>query len=387
MKKFNYFQPSEIVYGEGRLNELADIVKRYGTKCLLVTVAEGQGLDELFERAKKILTDGGVEVEHFTGVVPNPTTDVIAEGAEAAKKIGADVVVGLGGGSSMDSAKAIAVEATHEGSCWDYLYYKKEPSEKTLPVIAVSTTSGTGSQVTQVAVVTNSKERNKSALFHWRLYPKVAIVDPELMVTVPKFVTQTTGFDVFCHSFESTIHVNNSPYVDTIAWEAIEIVLNTLPDLLKDLGNTDLRAKMAFADTLAGLSIANVGVTMPHGIGMAISGLYPHISHGASLAVNYPAFTRFTYKSAVPQFAKLARILDPDLSLAKDDVAAEKSPELMDEFLKKIDLWIRLKDFDMPEDEIPLLAKNSMILPDYENNPKVATDDEMLEVIKQSYDF
>ncbi|MEJ2495369.1 MAG: iron-containing alcohol dehydrogenase, partial [Ignavibacteriaceae bacterium] len=133
------------------------------------------------------------------------------------------------------------------------------------------------------------------------------------------------------------------------------------------------------------LSIASVGVTIPHGIGMAISGLYPHIAHGASLAINYPACTRFTYEYAVPQFAKLGRMLDPQLTSGSDDTAAEKSCDLLDDFLKKIDLWIRLKDFDMPENEIPLLAKNSMILPDYENNPRVATAEEMLEIIQQSY--
>jgi alcohol dehydrogenase class IV len=386
MKKFNYFQPTEIVYGEGKLNELADLVNRFGSRCLLVTTPGGQGLDILFDRVKKILCDRGMDVAHYDGVLPNPTTEVITKGAEEAKKIAPDVVIGLGGGSSMDSAKAIAVEATHEGSCWDYLYYKKEPTEKTLPVIAVSTTSGTGSQVTQVAVVTNEESRNKSALFHWRLYPRVALVDPELMVTVPKYVTATTGFDVFCHSFESTVHINNNPLVDTFAWKAIKIVLNTLPDLLMDIENKEKRAKMAFADILAGLSIANVGVTLPHGIGMAISGLYPQIAHGASLAINYPAFTRFTYKYKIPQFAKLARLLDPSLTSASDQESAERSCELLDEFLKSIDLWIRLKDYDMPEDEISLLAKNSMILPDYKNNPRVATEEEMLDLIKTSYD-
>ena len=385
MRNFNYFQPTEIIYGKGRILELAELVKKFGNKCLLVTTEEGQGLDELFNKIKEILKSGNVDVAHFSGVTPNPTTDVITKGAKLARQIGAEVVVGLGGGSSMDGAKAIAVEATHPGSCWDYLYYKKEPTEKTLPVIAVSTTSGTGSQVTQVAVVTNTEERNKSALYHWRLFPKVALIDSELMISVPKYVTQTTGFDVFCHAFESTVHKNNSPLVDTLAWEAIQIVIESLPKLVNDLDNQELRAEMAFADTLAGLSIASIGVTLPHGIGMAISGLYPHIAHGASLAINYPAFTRFTYKHAIPQFAKLGRLLDPHLGTASDEVAAEKSCELLDDFLKRIGLWIRLKDFNMPENEISLLSKNSMILPDYQNNPRVATADEMLEIIQQSY--
>jgi len=130
----------------------------------------------LYKRAKKILIDAGIEVIHFDQVQPNPTTENITAGAELAKAHKVDMVIGLGGGSSMDSAKAIAVEATHEGTCWDYLYFREtQPTEKTLPIIAVSTTSGTGSQVTQVAVVTNTKEKNKSALYNPNLFPNAVL--------------------------------------------------------------------------------------------------------------------------------------------------------------------------------------------------------------------
>ena len=386
MKQFNYFQPTEIVYGRGRVEELGEIAGRFGKKCLLVTTPPIPALEPMFNRVKQILTEAGIAVTHFSGVQPNPTTETITAGAVMAKEAGADLIVGLGGGSSMDSAKAIAVEATHEGTAWDYLFFRDtQPTEKTLPIIAISTTSGTGSQVTQVAVVTNEQERNKSALYHPLIFPKVALVDPELMLSVPKFVTAPTGFDVFCHAFESTLHKNSSPFVDAIAWKAIEIVLNTLPHLLDNLDDVDARSKMAFSDTLAGLSIASVGVTLPHGVGMAISGLYPKIAHGESLAIIYPPFTRFTNQFAVEQFAQLERILNPGTTVTDEAELAKKSCESLDNFLKKVGLWISLKDFEMPENEIPLLAKNSMILPDYTNNPNVASDTEMLELIEQAY--
>ena len=340
MKEFNYFQTSEIVYGKGRIKELGDLAKRFGKRCLLVTTPPIPALEPLFNKVKKILKESGLEIEHFDKVEPNPTTDIVTAGAEMAEKFKADVVIGVGGGSSMDTAKAIAVEATHEGTAWDYLYFREtQPTEKTLPIIAVSTTSGTGSQVTQVAVVTNTKERNKSAIFNSIIYPKIALVDPELMVTLPKGATAPTGFDAFCHAFESVVHINNSPIVDVLAWRAIEIVINTLPYLLDNLDDVEARSKLAFADTLAGLSIANVGVTLPHGIGMAISGLYPHIAHGASLAIVYPAFTRFTYKQALPQFAQLGRVFNPGMANESDEKLAEKSIEDMDAFLKKIGIY------------------------------------------------
>ena len=179
----------------------------------------------------------------------------------------ADVVVGLGGGSSMDTAKAIAVEATHEGTCWDYLFDKAEPTDKTLPVIAVTTTSGTGSHVTQVAVATNTQLRTKSYLCHPLLFPKIAIVDPELVLTAPRQVTAMTGWDAFTHAFEAYVHKNCSPYVALMAREAIGLVAANLPPLLEDLSNLERRTALAWADTLAGLCIANAGVTLPHSVG------------------------------------------------------------------------------------------------------------------------
>jgi alcohol dehydrogenase class IV len=190
--KFTLYQPTELIFGCGRIKELGEVVKRFGERTLLVTVKEFPSVQQQYSRVKGILTEAGIEVAHFDGVVPNPTVESIAAGARLARESRAQSVIGLGGGSSMDSAKAIAVEATHEGSCWDYLFYKRLPSTKTLPIIAVSTTSGTGSQVTQVAVITDPVTCDKSAIYHSNVYPRVSIVDPELMVTVPPSVTAPT---------------------------------------------------------------------------------------------------------------------------------------------------------------------------------------------------
>ena len=388
MKNFNYHQSTKILFGKGRINELAELVLMYGKKALLVTTpASTPALQQQYDKVEKILTDKGVTVVHYDGVIPNPTVETITSGAKMARGSGAQVIIGLGGGSSMDAAKAISVEATHPGTSWDYLFYKTpQPDEKKLlPVIAVSTTSGTGSQVTQVAVITNTAKRDKSALYNNILYPKVCIVDPELMLSVPEFVTATTGFDVFCHAFESTINPGTGAFVDLMAWEAISIVAGYLPKVLADLNDIDAREKMAWADTLAGLCIANAGVTLPHGMGMAIGGMYPNVAHGEALAIVYPAFTRFTWGYAVDQFAKMARIFNPDLIKLSEKEAAGRSVEEIDKFLRKIGLWICLKDKGMPESEIGALAKQCMVLPDYKGNPRVATEKEMAELVKSSY--
>jgi len=386
MKDFNYYQPTEIRFGAGRVNEVGEVVAKFGKRCLLVTVPVFAAIKPVVEKVKASLTEAGVKVAHFDGVVPNPITESITAGAEAAKAYKADVVLGLGGGSSMDSAKAIAVEATHKGTCWDYLWFSKtQPTEKTLPVIAVTTTSGTGSQVTQVAVVTNTEKRDKSAIYNPIVYPRVSIVDPELMLTVPEHITASTGFDVFTHAFETYIHPASSPYTDMMAEEAIQVVAEHLPAVVKDGSNIEARTAMAWADTLAGLCIANAGVTLPHGMGMAISGMYPHVMHGEALAVTYPDFMRYTYNSAVKQFATIGRIFNGDLASENDNVAAEKSCEEIDKFLKEIGMWLSLEGFKVPESELPQLAEQCLVLPDYKSNPRVASLEDVGKILKSSY--
>jgi len=388
MREFNYFQPTEIRYGSGRLSEVGEAVAGLGERCLLVTVSPESApvFPALFDRVKGYLKEAGVEVEHFAGVIPNPTTDSITAGAGVAKEFGAEVVLGVGGGSSMDTAKAIAVEATHPGTAWDYRWLSEtQPTDKTLPIVAVTTTSGTGSEVTQVSALTNPAENDKSAIYNSILYPRVAIVDPELAVTVPKHVTASTGFDVFCHAFEAYLHPNASPLTDMMALEAIGLVAKYLPTAVEEGPNLEAREALAWGNTLAGLCIANAGVTLPHGIGMTIGGYCPHVMHGEALAVTYPEFTRYTYPYAIKQFATMGRIFDPSLRDEPDEVAAEKSCEVLDEFMKKIGMWLSFEGLKVSEEELVLIADHSQVLPDYENNPRVAIRDEIYEILANSY--
>lgn len=386
MKTFNYFQPTDIRFGCGRIKEVGSVVAQFGKCCLLVSRPVSNVLEPVMGKVKKSLSDAGVSFVYFDGVIPNPTTDIVTLGAELARSHKTDVVLGVGGGSSMDTAKAIAVEASHKGSSWDYLFFREtQPTDKTLPIITVTTTSGTGSQVTQVAVITNTKEKRKSAIYNSVIYPKVSIIDPELTLTVPEHITASTGFDVFAHSFEAYIHKNTSPYIEILALEAIRLVVEHLSTTVKDGSNIEARSAMSWADTLAGLSIANAGVTLPHGIGMAIGGGCPYIMHGEALAAIYPEFMRFTYSSAIQKFATLARIFDSDFTNVTDEAAAKESCSMIDDFLKKIGMYLSLEDLKVPENEIVEIADHAMELPDYTNNPRLATRDEVLTMLKKTF--
>lgn len=386
MKNFNYYAPTEIVFGCGRIKEVGEIVKKYGKKALLVTESMDSPISDTFKKVKKYLQESGIEVEHFTGVLPNPTTDVVTAGADMAKEFKAEVVIGLGGGSSMDTAKAIAVEAVHPGTAWDYNCHTDGPTEATLPIIAISTTAGTGSQLTQCAVITKTSDKDKSAIWNNNIFPKVALVDPELTASMPKSVTAQTGFDAFCHNFEAYLSVNTSPVVEALALDAIRNVVEYLPKALEDGTDLEARSKMCYVDSLGGYTNSNAGVTLPHGLGMQVGGHCPHVTHGQSLAAIYPEFTRFTWKSAVDKFAAVGRIFNPELEKEDNETAAEKCCEEIDKFLKKIGLWIGFKDLGVTMEDIREIADCGQVLGDYLNNPRIASIDEMYDLLSACYE-
>lgn len=386
MKNFIYYAPTEIVFGCGKINEVADIAKRYGNKVLLVTESMSSPVAPVFEKVKSILEHADLEVAHFDGVMPNPTTDIVTKGANLAKEFGAEAVIGVGGGSSMDTAKAIAVEATHPGSAWDYNCHTKGPTEATLPIIAISTTAGTGSQLTQCAVITKTSDKDKSAIWNNNIFPKVAIVDPEATASMPKSVTAQTGFDAFCHNFEAYLSVNSSPIVETLALEAIKTAIEFLPRALADGQDMEARSKMAYVDSLGGYTNSNAGVTLPHGLGMQVGGHCPHVTHGQALAAIYPEFTRFTWESAIEKFATVGRIFNPELINEPDMTAAEMACEEIDKFLKEIQLWIGFIDLNVTEEDIRQIADCGQVLGDYLNNPRVATITEMYELLMACYE-
>jgi len=382
MENFEYGNPTQIVFGRGRVKEIGELAIQYGKRALVVTGAKGGASDKPYFLIEQSLKEAGIEFRRFDGVRPNPTTEQVTRGADLAREFKADVVIGLGGGSAMDTAKAIAVEATHPKTAWEYNCHTDGPTEMTLPIIAVGTTAGTGSQVTPCAVITKTETKDKSAIWNRNIYPKVALVDPQLTDSMPPAVTAQTGFDAFCHNFEAYLSVNTNPLAETMALEAIRLITEFLPRVVIDGNDLEARDQMAWADTLGGLTNATAGVTLPHGLGMQIGGHCPHVTHGQALAVIYPQFTRYTRESAVKKFAVVGRIMNPDLEEKSDEEASCGCCEAIDFMLKKIGLWISMNDLNISDEELKEIADCGQVLGDYANNPRVATIPEMLEILK-----
>ncbi|KPI48608.1 alcohol dehydrogenase [Clostridioides difficile] len=353
----NFYQPSRINFGQGTLSELPRIIGKYGKKCLLVTTPNVEPLDKLYERVRLDLTGKGIEVVHFDKVQPNPTVELINEGFELAKKESVDVVLAVGGGSSIDTAKILALTFGLEKIDWDYMFstytnafkiYDKV-SEKELPLIAVSTTSGTGSQVTQAAVISRGSEKN--TIFHQNCFSRECIVDPELMLTLPERITASTAFDAFTHAFESYINPNANDFTEIMSEKSMELVVNYLPKVMEEKNNIEYRTKLAVADTLGGSSLANAGAAAPHPLSEIIGGV-THIPHGEALAIVFPAFTEKFCDNNIAKFAKVARIFNKKLENVEDNEAAKALKNEIESFLKNVGLKTKMSEFNVTREQL-----------------------------------
>tara|TARA_B100000035_G_scaffold300640_1_gene296512 strand:- start:1187 stop:2344 length:1158 start_codon:yes stop_codon:yes gene_type:complete len=354
---FNFFTPTKLIFGPGKLNDLKEIAPNYGQKCLLVSRPKKGSLKNTYLRIEKLLNSVDIEVFYFDEIVPNPTLEGINKGVAIAAENKVDFILGVGGGSVMDSAKLIALLYESKGvidwkaafSNYDhpFSFIKSKPSS--LPFLAVSTTSGTGSQCTQAAVVSDTKNKEKITLFHLDLFPKAAIIDPELMLTVPDRVTAATGFDAFTHAFESYLGGRTSPLTEQLSLQSIKLVIENLPKAINEPNSIEYRTSLAWADTIAGICLSNGGADIPHPLGEIIGGICQRIPHGETLAMVYPKFLNYKKNIAIDKFETIANYL-----------GLEKKPEA---FVNKVIELLNITSLSesLEKAEINDLEKNEIL--------------------------
>lgn len=377
---FNFFTPTQLIFGSGRLEELKEVAPKYGSKCLLVCRPLEGSLKLTYQRVENLLNSVNVEVIFFDEIIPNPTIEGIEKGVITAVKNQVDFVLGVGGGSVMDSAKLIALLHNPEGVInwgkalisYDHPFNYVASKQHTLPFIAVSTTSGTGSQCTQAAVISDNQKKEKITLFHLDLFPKVAIIDPELMTSVPKGVTAATGFDAFTHAFESYLGGRTSPLTKQMSFQAIELVIENLPKAIKEPNNIEYRTKLAWADTLAGMCLSNGGADLPHPLGEIIGGICPRIAHGETLAMVYPSFLEYKKNIAPDKFKEIAVFL----GLKKDP--SELSSKII-ELLNITDLSNACKRAELTQEE-----KNEILTHPLLTKLEPKNSDKIVSIMKKS---
>jgi len=369
---FESFLPQfDIKFGKGTLKEVGNLTRRYGNKALLVTGKHSMKKLGFLDETIKYLKDSDIDVTIYDKVEPNPTVAIVDSGAKVAREKNCNVIVALGGGSAIDTAKAIAIGVTHfrneNSSIWDYIPIEGKKSlritEKTLPIIAITSTSGTGSHVTTYSVITNKETNQKPGFSSNYIFPKVSIVDLDIVSRMSPELTANTGMDVLAHSMESFAYRGYHPMTDIFALRAIELVANNLPKAYSK-PDTESRANMAVADTFAGLSIALSGCVLPHAMAHSISGHYPEIAHGLALAIVSPSIMKFNIMKADRETTKryilIAKTMRKKVSkITKKE--ALKSVTALEELLKKIGLDKKLSDIGVEKEKIEVMARDAFI--------------------------
>ena len=362
---FNYYMPTRILFGCGKLKELGTTPFLPGKKVLVVIGASG-AMRKLgyLDRVVGLLRDNGAEAVVYDKIQPNPLVEHVEEGAGVARDERCDFVLGLGGGSTIDSAKSIAVMTINPGRYWDYILAGsgggKTPAHGGLPIVAIPTTAGTGTEADPWTVVTKPDTCEKIGWGNASTFPQLSIVDPELMVSVPRNQTAYTGMDAFFHAVETYLATINQPTSDHLALEAVGLIAKYLPVAVKDGGNLEARTKLAWANTEAGICESLSCCISHHSLEHAVSACFPAVPHGAGLTMLSIAYFGYLAERNPARFPDLARAIGERVEglSEKDQVAAFLTG--LRKLIRNVGLaGHKLSDFGIRRTDLRRLAENA----------------------------
>lgn len=359
--QFQFFVPTKIMFGRGQIKKL-HTCSFPGRKALIV-ITGGKSTREYgyLDLVEQELQLAQIEYAVFDKVESNPVVQNIVDGARMAREQQCDFIIGLGGGSPIDASKAIALMASNEGELWDYIGAgsgKGRPVQRRpLPVIAVVTTAGTGTEANPAFVVTKEDTKEKIGLYHPDLFPTIAIVDPELMTTVPPKYTAFQGFDALFHSTEGYISNKAHWMSDMVALTAIEAISQNLVAAVHDGQNMSAREKVALGSTLSGMQMAIGSLTSEHSLEHALSAYHPNLPHGAGLVlISVAYYKRFIHAPELRErFIKMAQIMGKKSATDPIDFIFALKELITDCGLADL----MMSEYGITQDEFVTLAKNA----------------------------
>ena len=376
---FSFTGARKIVFGNGSFTGLAQHLVDLQAKRPLVVLDKNLAAAGFSAKMVQVLESSGMEYCLFDQAEPEPRLELADEGVKLALKKKCDAVIGIGGGSAMDVAKAVAVLATNKGKAADYLGLNKVPGPG-LPTIMIPTTAGTGSEVTFTAVFVRKNLKKKEGMNSPYLYPDLALLDPELTLSLPPGPTATTGLDALCHAIESYTSINASPMSEIMSLEAIRLISDNLRTCVHEGGNLEAREQMLLGSLYAGLGLANAGVTAVHSLSYPLGGKYG-IPHGLANTILLLPVMAFNLPAALEKFAIIAEVMGEvtdDLPLRE---AAYLALDAVEALIEDCGIETKLGDFDIAEEDFPELAKVAMtIARPLANNPRQVTIENAIEI-------
>src|SRR5262245_14826881 len=377
--------PSTVLVGGGASQQLAAQVERLGGRRALLVTDGTMVANGLVGRCVEQLKTASISTTVFEGVQPDPTDGNVRDGLALLRRQTCDLVIGLGGGSPMDAAKVIAAAATNEVPIREFAGYHRI-ARPGLPLILVPTTAGTGSEVTKVAVITDTERDVKLMMLDVHLLASVALVDFELSLTMPASLTAHVGVDTFTHGLEAYVSRKANALTDPLATECIRLTAAHLFSAWQEPGNRSAREAMMLAACLGGMAFANSSVCLVHGMSRPIGAIF-HLAHGLSNALLLPEITRWSFRGAVPRYAQIARLIGVVGSDSTDDVAAAALPEYLENLNARLGIG-RLRDFikvdrEVFEQKLPAMAEAALASGSPQNNPIVPSAAEIIDLYRK----
>ena len=378
--------PREIRIGAGAIDQLPDVIVGLGARRPLLITDSYLSSQGAPERVVRTLEAAGLDADFFDGTVPDPTTASLESGLRAVRDHGADLLIGFGGGSPMDTAKALALLAVRNGTMRDYKAPLRNDAPG-LPVVAVPTTAGSGSEATQFTIITDSESDEKMLCIGRAFLPVAAIVDYELTLSMPARLTADTGIDALTHAVEAYVSRKNNTFSDDFCLRAISAIGGHLRRVYADGSDRDARSAMMQAALHAGIAFSNSSVALVHGMSRPI-GAHFHLAHGLSNAMLFAAVTRFSLEGATARYADCARALGCATATDSDQRAAGL---LVDELTRlSAELAVPTPersgiDRGRWDELIPLMARQAIESGSPANNPRVPSADEIEKLYAEIY--
>lgn len=361
MIAFEFYNPTKIVFGSGRLDTLSEQALPGKKALLLISNGRSTKVNGSLDRVKAQLGKAGVQYVVFDGIMENPVKEAVMAGAKCARDNGCDFILALGGGAVLDSSKAISAMATNDGDLWDYVVGgtgKGKPlAHAGLPIVTIPTSSGTGSEINCWGVISNLETKEKIGFGAECLVPVLSVVDPELMRTVPPKYTAYQGFDALFHNTEVMMSNGVNVFSEAIALSAIENIAKYLPRAVKDGNDLEAREHVAYGSTVAGITMQLTSTTAQHSMEHAMSAYHHNLPHGAGLIMISVEFARYFIErhACDGQFVKMARVMGmPEADKPEDFltalVALQKACGVDD---------LRMSDYGIEKSECMTLAVNA----------------------------
>ena len=375
----NIWPVPQVKIGENSIREIPASLDALGADKVMVVTDQGIIKVGIYAKIEKILKDAGKEIVLVDDVKPDPSMQLVDSIAEKARKSGARAVIGLGGGSSIDSAKVAAALVGNEGSIKDYLGVGILPKPG-LPILAVPTTAGTGSEVTYLSILSDLENETKKGFGTPFIMPKYAFLDPALTVGLPPHITAPTGMDALCHCVEAYTSANANDYSDGMAVKAIELIGQNIRTAYNNGSDMEAREKMLLGSLMAGIAFANAGVTAVHAFAYPLGGMF-HVPHGMANSLMLPVIIKFNASAMKDRFGHVAELISGRSGADWKDCISEV--ESLSEDLK---LPRNLKAIDIPEDAIKPMSVSVMdqtrLLV---NNPREVSQQDAFDIYTEAY--